>query len=165
MGRARGRQVRDLRARAGLQGNFPRSRVVHGVSRRQRSRARRRRVVDDFGAGCAARARGRARERQRRIAVELRRAEVLRRRRARASAMKKKSPPSIPAELDEYDGHADYRERIREAVSFKPLVWLGVLIGFGMWYAVGKLVLVSIDSGPDRDDVLAIFVYLIFGAV
>jgi hypothetical protein len=79
--------------------------------------------------------------------------------------MTRRRPPTIPAELDEYDGHADYSERIREAVAFKPLVWIGVLIGFGMWYAVGKLVLVAIDSGPDTDDYLAIFVYLIFGTV
>ena len=77
----------------------------------------------------------------------------------------RRRPTEIFPEIDEYDGHAGYRDRIREVASFKPLVWLGVLIGCGMWYAAGKLVLVTIDSGPDTDDFLAIFVYVICGGV
>ena len=77
----------------------------------------------------------------------------------------RRRPPEIPSDVDEYDGHASYRERIREAVSFKPMVWLGVLIGFGMWYAAGKLVLVVVDPGPDSDNILALFVYVICGGV
>lgn len=74
-------------------------------------------------------------------------------------------PPQVPSEVDEYDGHGDYRDRIRELASFKPRVWLGVLIAFGMWYAAGKLALVLIDPGPDTGDLLAVFVYLVLGGV
>ena len=76
-----------------------------------------------------------------------------------------RQPPEIPSDVDEYDGHGDYRDRIRELASFKPLMWLGVLIAFGMWYAVGKLALVLLDPGPDTDNVLAVFVYLVVGGV
>ena len=79
--------------------------------------------------------------------------------------VQRRRPPSIPSQIDEYDGHANYRDRIREVASFKPLLWLGVLIAFGMWYAVGKLALVALDPGPARDGVLAILAYVIFGTV
>jgi hypothetical protein len=79
--------------------------------------------------------------------------------------MARRLPPSIPPEVDEYDGHAGYRARIREVASFKPLVWLGVLIGFGMWYAAGKLSLVMVDPGPDSDNVVGVLAYVVFGGV
>jgi hypothetical protein len=75
----------------------------------------------------------------------------------------KRRPPQIPHDVDEYDGHGDYRERLREVASFDPTVWVGVLLSFGMWYAAGRLALVLLDPGPDPDDFLAILVYLFLG--
>jgi len=74
-------------------------------------------------------------------------------------------PPSIPPEIDEYDGHGDYRARIRDVVSFKPLVWAGVLVAFGMWYAVGKLSMVVMDAGPGANGYLPLISYVLFGGV
>lgn len=74
-------------------------------------------------------------------------------------------PPSIPPGIDEYDGHGDYRERIREIVSFKPQHWLGVLIAFGVWYASGRIALVLMDSGPGTSWLLPLVCYVVFGFI
>lgn len=74
-------------------------------------------------------------------------------------------PPTIPPDLDEYDGHGGYRERIREVVSFKPDVWLGVLISFGIWYAAGKIAMVVMDAGPAANGYLPIIAYTVFGFI
>lgn len=74
-------------------------------------------------------------------------------------------PPTIPPDLDEYDGHGGYRARIREVVSFKPDVWLGVLISFGIWYAAGKIAMVVMDEGPAANGYLPIIAYTVFGFI